>query len=206
MVKKFCVNLVKILVILVFTNNLILADAKDNVRSYVDSLLEQSFAVLNNSKLSDSEKHSESKKLMTTNLDFITMSKFVLGFKVKHLSAEQIQEFSLVYRDYVVSSLSKTLKLYNGQKVNVDSIELSRVIYNKNQQFSVKTKLIDAQNPGKFINIVYIVDQSPSGELKVFDLIIEGISWIKSQKDQISSLLENRTFEELINEYKSKIN
>lgn len=206
MLRKIFVNFFKTLIILVLSNNLLLAGDEDKVRNYVDNLLNQSFAILNNSKLSDSEKYDQSKKLMTPNLDCITMSKFALGSKAKSLSTSQIQDFSVVYRDYVVSSFSKNAKLYNGQKVDVSSIKLSPVTYNDNQQFYVTTKIIDAKNPGKIMNIVYIVDKSPSAELKVFDVIIEGVSWIKSQKDQINSLLEHKTFEELISDYKSKIN
>ena len=206
MITKFFTNLFKTLIILVLSNNLLIAGNKDKVRSYVDNLLEQSFTILNNSKLSASEKYEQSKKLMAPNLDFITMSKFALGAKAKNLSTQQIQEFSLVYRDYVVASFSKNAKLYNGQKVNISSIKLSPVTYNDNQQFYVATKVIDAQNSEKVMTIVYVVDENPSGELRVFDIIIEGISWIKSQKDQITSLSEHKTFEELISDYKSKIN
>ncbi|MCF8462836.1 MAG: ABC transporter substrate-binding protein, partial [Rickettsiaceae bacterium] len=45
-----------------------------------------------------------------------------------------------------------------------------------------------------------------SDDFKVFDVKIEGMSWIKSQKESCASILEHKSFEDLIADFKAKTN
>lgn len=168
------------------------------IYEFINNLHDNTKAVLDNDNLSYQQKRQESQRLIreVTNLD--SMAKFTLGRYRNKLSAQQLDKFTNVYRNYLINVYSDSIKNYQGQKIHI-----TKVIPRSKEKFLVKTK-VNAK--GRDYNIDYLLKRQqgyPKG-FAVTDLIIENISIVNTHRDEFTSFLSSNSIEELIENLKTK--
>ncbi len=172
------------------------------VENYITKLMNETFDTLNNQMLTTEQKIANSRQLLSENLDLPYMAKLTLGRKIFELSDDQLNKFIILYSDYLVKSYSSVVKKYYGQKVNVKQV--SRLEKNA---FVVKTEIIQNNNNYSKITIDYLVHTigNKTEVFKIFDVITEGISLIRSQQSEFTSIIDTQGFFNLLSKLREKI-
>lgn len=167
-------------------------DDKMAVDNYVNQLIRDGLDVCNDESLDQDAKIAKTKKLILANLDLNWMAKFTLGVYRRTLTPEQIKQFTEVYSNYVSKAYADLVKNYNGQEPKVQQV---RVL--DEGEFMVEMLIGTAK-------VNYLVRQvkgtSDKTNLKVSDVITEGVSLINSQQSEFMNILSNSGFDKLIDE------
>ena len=108
----------------------------------------------------------------------------------------KLDEFSQVYKQYLLNTYCESVKNYNGQKVNIKNIQQLN-----EQNYRVDTIIADPV--GQEINVSYKVI-SRNNQFKIVDVVTENISLIKTQKDDFSSTIASGGMPTLISDLRAK--
>ena len=170
--------------------------SQSDVTQYVSCLLNQTFDVLNNNAISLENKKQKVKLILEQNLDTNYMAKSVLPRQVTGSPNFKLDEFSQVYKQYLLNTYCESVKNYNGQKVNIKNIQQLN-----EQNYRVDTIIADPV--GQEINVSYKVI-SRNNQFKIVDVVTENISLIKTQKDDFSSTIASGGLPTLISDLRAK--
>jgi phospholipid transport system substrate-binding protein len=162
---------------------------------YVNDLVNDGLNILNDKNLSQELKIIKTKELIINNLDLTWMAKFTLGNYRKTLAPEQIKQFIEIYSRYVSKAYADLVKNYKGQQAEVKQI---RAI--DKGQFMVTMSI----NNIKVEYLVHQVNYNNASNLKVSDVITEGVSLITSQQAEFMNILSSSGFDNLIKELAKK--
>ena len=125
------------------------------------------------------------------------LAKYTLGQERKNLSDKQISEFVSTFKVFFSKNLSNKLKDYSDQEVKVTG---SKKI--SDNYVLVNSKIVSLKDKQEIaVNWrVFLVD----GNLIIRDLVVEGLSLARTQREEFASIIANKKFEGLIqslNEY-----
>ena len=184
-----------ILIISLFFNSSVLANT-EQLKEYVDTLMINSFAIINNDKISADEKKGRNSKLMKANLDLIWMANFTLGATRKNLKSQELEQFIEVYTEYVINNYTKIISKYSGQRIVIKEIKSVG-----DNEYYVEALVVNDKESGSQLDIKFMVRQSSNeGSLifRVFDIVTEGISLLRTQQQEFSSILQRNNIGYLI--------
>ena len=176
----------KVLIILIFslfwTNNL-----KANTSSdFISKITTEASTILSSSE-DDKLKISKLIKIGKESVDIDGLAFYTLGKHRKSLDDNQKSEFVKIFNDYFLKSFSSRLVEYKDAKIVVVSEEV------KNEKYTiVKSKLLaTSKRPEVEIDWrVYTID--PEKPL-IRDLIIEGLSLARTQREEFNSIIVNNS-------------
>lgn len=175
-----------------------------DIYRYVETLIDEAFAVLNNQSLSKEKKIIKSQNLMEQNLDVIWMAEFTLGRHKRNLNEAEIASFKEIYKKYVVKSYSQKIRYYKGEK-----IEIKKVMPIGSNEFAVQTTINSQTNKNNNINVDFMIRKKTSGasnRFYVFDIVTEGVSLLTAQRSEFGSVISSRGIDYLIQILQNKIN
>tara|TARA_B100000700_G_scaffold323602_1_gene427725 strand:+ start:31 stop:630 length:600 start_codon:yes stop_codon:yes gene_type:complete len=110
---------------------------------------------------------------------------YMLGKHRKSLSDEQKIEYKKIFRTYFLKYFSGTMVEYNEAKIVVISEDV------KNEKYTiVKSKLLATTNRPE-ISIDWRVYTKDPDKPLIRDLIIEGVSLARAQKEEFNSIIMN---------------
>lgn len=173
-----------IFLLIFFYFSLINYSWSQSATEFVSSLTNEASNILS-SKLTEKEKISQLKKIGENSVDIDGVGLYTLGKYRKTLSDEQRKQYKGLFRNYFLKSFSGRLVGYSDAKIAVLSEEI------KNEKYTiVYTKLIGTSDrPEVKINWrVYTKD--PENPL-IRDLVIEGLSLARTQKEEFNSIIDN---------------
>ncbi len=176
----------KVLIILIFslfwTNNL-----KANTSSdFINKITTEASTILSSSE-DDKLKISKLIQIGKESVDIDGLAFYTLGKHRKSLDDNQKSEFVKIFNDYFLKSFSSRLVEYKDAKIVVISEEV------KNEKYTiVKSKLLaTSKRPEVAIDWrVYTID--PEKPL-IRDLIIEGLSLARTQREEFNSIIVNNS-------------
>ena len=151
--------------------------------------LEAVFAILEKKDLAQETKNKEIVDIVTPMFDFSLMAKLTLGKKYwSGLTEEQKERFTQLFINRLRTSYLGRLTLYTDEKVvyeppveNSQKIHIPTYLVSKDRKISILYKFYDSE-PG----------------WKVYDLEIQGVSIIRSYREQFDQILQKGTFEDLL--------
>ena len=175
---------IKILLILIcsffWTNNI-----KANTSSeFINKITEEASTILSSSE-NDEIKISKLIKIGKESVDINGLAFYTLGKHRKSLDDSQKNEFVKIFNQYFLKSFSNRLVEYKDAKIVVISEDI------KNEKYTiVKSKLLaTSKRPEVAIDWrVYTID--PNKPL-IRDLIIEGLSLARTQREEFNSIIVN---------------
>ena len=175
---------IKILFFLIFLifayNTKLFASPKD----FISELTTNASSILASS-LSKNEKMQELVNLAEINVDIDGIGMYTLGKYRKMLSEEQKKEYETLFKKYFLKSFSSRLSEYTDPKINV----LSEEVINK--KYTIVKSVLQADEKRPEIKIdgrVYTINPE---EPLVRDLIIEGLSLARTQREEFNSIIQN---------------
>jgi phospholipid transport system substrate-binding protein len=174
---------------LVFQSQAVTADDKSAAEEFLKSNLNEVFTVLQKKDLSQQAKNSEIENIVTPMFDFELMAKLSLGKRYwPDLSPEQKEKFSGLFVERLRQSYLNKLTAYTDEKVVYEAPVAD------NKKIHLPTQLI---SKGNKISMLYKLYPS-SNSWKIYDIEIQGVSIIRSYRSQFKEILQNGTFDDLL--------
>ena len=153
-----------------------------NPEGFISEVIEEAKVILSSSSSSD-EKANKLSEIALKTVDVKGLAYYTLGKKRKEITPEELKKYESLFEKYFLKSFTSRLTDYSDPKINV----LSSEVVNKKYTI-VKTMLLktDKRPEVKIDWRVYTKD--PNNPL-IRDLIIEGLSLARTQKEEFASVL-----------------
>ena len=136
-------------------------------------------------KLSKEERIKELKQIAIDTVDINGIGLYSLGSHRKNLNKNQLSDYKTVFKEYFLKSFSSRLAEYSNPEIEV----ISKNIINKNYTI-VLSKLVRTENRPE-VKIEWRVYTKNPNNLLIRDLIIEGLSLARTQKEEFSSIISS---------------
>ncbi len=143
----------------------------------------------NNIKVEDKKKKIEQIALKVVDVD--GLSRFTLGSSRKDLTNEQLEKYTKLFRTFFSKNISSRLQNYSDQ--NIEVIGSKKISDN---YVLVKSKMVSKVNKQE-IKIDWRVFKIKD-KLLIRDLVVEGLSLAKTQREEFNSILNSKGFDGLI--------
>ncbi len=149
---------------------------------FISEVIDEAKVILSSSSSSE-EKAEKLSEIALKTVDVKGLAYYTLGKKRKEITPEELKKYEDLFEKYFLKSFTSRLTDYSDPKINV----LSSEVVNKKYTI-VKTMLLktDKRPEVKIDWRVYTKD--PNNPL-IRDLIIEGLSLARTQKEEFSSVL-----------------
>ena len=134
---------------------------------------------------SKSEKIEELKKVALDTVDIKGIGFYTLGKFRKNLSDEQKQKYSELFKEYFLKSFSSRLAEYSNPKIDVQSQE------KLSDTYTIVSSILVATSERPEVKIQWRVYTKDPDKPLIRDLIIEGLSLARTQKEEFSSIIQS---------------
>ena len=134
--------------------------------------------------LSKEQRIEELKKIAEDTVDITGIGFYSLGKHRKNMSEEQKKEYSEVFKNYFLTSFSSRLAEYSNPVIEVNSKE------KLNENYTIVSSTLAPTDKRPAIKIEWrIYTKNPDKPL-IRDLIIEGLSLARTQKEEFNSIIQ----------------
>ena len=151
---------------------------------FVQSTVNKASSVLS-SEMSMEKKISELKLIAKETVDIKGIGFYTLGSARKNLNDEQKKKYAELFEQYFLKSFSSRLAEYTNPEI---SVEGKKVL---SEKYTIVNSLLKGTNERPEIKIDWrIYTKNPDSPL-IRDLIIEGLSLARTQKEEFQSILNS---------------
>ena len=177
-------NIRKIFVLLLILNlNAVYAKSVEP-DVFVQSTVNRASAILTKS-ISREDKMNELKLIAKDTVDIRGIGLYTLGSFRKNLSENEKNEYLDLFENYFLKTFSSRLSEYTNPKIEVKD----KKVLNKN--YTIVNSLLVGTSERPEIKIDWrIYTKNPDNPL-IRDLIIEGLSLVRTQKEEFASILNS---------------
>ncbi len=165
---------------------------------FVQSTVNRASKILSEN-LSKDEKINKLKIIAEETVDIKGIGFYTLGPIRKELNKNQKEEYTKLFREYFLKSFSSRLSEYTNPEIDVFSKEVL------SENYTIVNSLLKGTSERPEVKIDWrVYTKNPKNPL-IRDLIIEGLSLARTQKEEFSSILNsnnndiNILFKTLIN-------
>ena len=152
--------------------------------SFISEVIDEAKVILSGSSSSD-EKAEKLSQIALKTVDIKGLAFYTLGKKRKEITPEQLKKYEDLFEKYFLKSFTSRLTDYSDPKITVLS---SEVVNNK--YTIVKTMLLKTDKKPEVKIDWRVYTNDPDNPL-IRDLIIEGLSLARTQKEEFSSILNS---------------
>ena len=151
---------------------------------FVQSTVNRASDALNN-KFSKEEKISKLKEIASQTVDIKGIGFYTLGAHRKSISSDQIEKYESLFEQYFLKSFASRLAEYSNPEIEVNSKEK----LNENYTMVSSTLVATEQRPEVKIN--WRIYTKNTDKPLIRDLIIEGLSLARTQKEEFASIIHS---------------
>ena len=155
------------------------SDPKQFIQEIVDEA--KKILVETNTKEFKTKKLSE---VALNTVDIKGIAYYSLGNYRKNLNDEQMVKYLALFEKYFLKSFTSRLSDYSDPKINVISINVV------NPKYTIVKSLLLATDKKPEVNIEWRVYTKNPDKPLIRDLIIEGLSLARTQKEEFASVIE----------------
>ena len=174
------------------------AGAGQTPRATIEALSNKVLDVLRNKSATFQEKRKKIEDLISADVDWITLSRLVLGRHWAKFDQGQQDEFVQLFREHLSLTYSKAIESYNDEKLVVQAErEEAR------GDATVQTKIARGGH-SEDILIDYRLRKNDAGDWKIIDFIVERVSLVANYRSQFQSVLGNDEPQKLLTMLRDK--
>ena len=151
---------------------------------FVQSTVNRASQILSDN-ISKESKIEELKKVALDTVDIQGIGFYTLGKFRKNLSDEQKQKYSELFKEYFLKSFSSRLAEYSNPKIDVQSQE------KLSDTYTIVSSILVATSERPEVKIQWRVYTKDPDKPLIRDLIIEGLSLARTQKEEFSSIIQS---------------
>jgi phospholipid transport system substrate-binding protein len=168
----------------------------DDPMSVVKTTVNQALEVLRDKSTPLAQRQDKLRQIVAATFDFSEMAKSALGYHWKEITPAQQQEFTNAFIAFIEDSYLSKINDYSGQQVN-----FLRASNEGAQYAQVNTDIV--QPKGEAIHVNYRLLQENS-TWKIYDVTVDAISIIANYRNQFNRVMNNKGYDTLISDLKSK--
>jgi phospholipid transport system substrate-binding protein len=177
-------NIRKIFVLLLILNlNAVYAKSVEP-DVFVQSTVNRASAILTKS-ISKEDKMNELKLIAKDTVDIRGIGLYTLGSFRKNLSENEKNEYLDLFENYFLKTFSSRLSEYTNPKIEVKD----KKVLNKN--YTIVNSLLVGTSERPEIKIDWRIYTKNADNPLIRDLIIEGLSLVRTQKEEFASILNS---------------
>ena len=158
-------------------------------KMFISELVNDAIKKLSDKKASVEEKEKFIEDLALENIDINALGLYTLGELRKSTDKNALIKYQEAFQKYFLKSLTSRLTDYSSNKFEVISAEQKSSVYT-----IVKSKIISNDSQPE-IKINWRVYTKNSNKPLIRDLIVEGLSLARTQKEEFASILNSNNNE-----------
>ena len=152
---------------------------------FVEELVDDAIKTLSNKSISKADKNKKIEEIALANVDIDALGMYTLGDIRKTLDENNLKKYKTLFEKYFLKSLTSRLTDYSSQKFEVLSADQKSDNYN-----IVSSRIVESASQPE-IKIDWRIYTKDPGKPLIRDLIVEGLSLAKTQKEEFASILNS---------------
>jgi phospholipid transport system substrate-binding protein len=178
------ISLILVLFLLIFKISFASTYSSDP-QIFVKELINDAINKLSDKNLNEEEKANFIENLAIENVDINALGLYTLGELRKSADKSNLDKYQKVFEKYFLKSLTSRLTDYSSNRFEVISAEKKSSNYT-----IVKSKIAQSENQPEIKIDWRIYTKNPEKPL-IRDLIVEGLSLARTQKEEFASILNS---------------
>ncbi|MCI5048863.1 MAG: ABC transporter substrate-binding protein [Rickettsiales bacterium] len=166
------------------------------VEQFADKLASDAIAIVSKDGNSTTDKQTQLEALFEKSVDIDWVARFVLGKHWRNINEDQRDAYVANYKKFLLKNYTMRLTEYTGQ-----TYKIVKSREDGNGEYILTMELINTGEPNVLMD--YKIRESAGG-YKIFDIIVEGVSMITTQRSEFSAVISNKGIDFLISALKKK--
>jgi len=180
--KRLINKLVFVVLILVNTNSF---SYDSDPKTFITELVNDAINTLSNKNISKTDKNKKIETIALQNVDIEALSMYTLGDIRKTLDQGTLEKYKDLFENYFLKSLTSRLTDYSTQKFEVLSAD------QKSETYTIVSSRIVKNSSQPELKIKWRVYTKDPAKPLIRDLIVEGLSLAKTQREEFASILNS---------------
>ena len=151
---------------------------------FVQSTVNRASKILSDD-ISKEQKIEELKKIAKDTVDIKGIGFYTLGSSRKKLDENEKKKYAVLFEEYFLKSFANRLAEYTNPEIDVYAKE------KLNEKYTIVNSLLKATDQRPEVKIDWRIYTKNSTNPLIRDLIIEGLSLARTQKEEFSSILNS---------------
>ena len=151
---------------------------------FINEIIDEAKIILS-SQDSQEEKAKKLSEIALKTVDIKGLAYYTLGSKRKQISPEELKKYESLFEKYFLKSFTSRLTDYSDPKISVLSAE--RV----NEKYTIVKTMLIATSKKPEVKIDWRVYTKDPNKPLIRDLIVEGLSLARTQKEEFASILSS---------------
>ena len=156
---------------------------ESQAKDFISDLTSKGIGVIKDADISEEQRQKEFRTLLQKHFDMKTIGRFALGRYWKTSTAAQQSEYLDLFEDMVVRVYSRRFSEYNGEVINIVSARA------EGKADALVSSMIVPPNGSK-VSVDWRVRKKKNGQLKIIDIIVEGVSMSLTQRSDFASVIQ----------------
>ena len=180
--RKLINSLVCLIFILINSNSF---SYNSDPKIFIEELVGDAIKTLSDKSISKADKAKKIEVIALANIDIDAIAKYTLGSFRKTLDQNTLKKYQELFKKYFLKSLTSRLTDYSDNKFEVISAD------QKSETYTIVNSRIMESSSQPEIKINWRVYTKDITKPLVRDLIVEGLSLAKTQKEEFASILNS---------------
>ena len=172
-----------------------------NPKDFINELVNDAISKLSDKNLNIEQKKTFINKIALENVDINALGLYTLGELRKSSSVEDISNYQVSFEKYFLKSLTSRLTDYSSGKFEIIGVD------KKSTNYTIVNSKITPEDGPEIVIDWRVYTKNPDKPL-IRDLIVEGLSLARTQKEEFASILSsnNNEIKILINKLEEFLN
>ena len=153
--------------------------------AFIDQLVNDAISILSDKNISIVDKNKKIKTIALQNVDIEALGMYTLGQTRKNIDQVTLEKYKNLFEKYFLKSLTSRLTDYASQNFEILGADQKSEAYT-----IVKSKIVESSS-GPEIKINWRVYTKDPAKPLIRDLIVEGLSLARTQKEEFASILSS---------------
>lgn len=174
------------------------AASSDDASKYVETLGNQTITIISNAKLAKPQKQTRLEKVFSDNVDIPWVGRFVMGRFWKQATPDQQKRYLKEYQKFVITHYASRFAEYSSGQFKITGAR-----EDAENEFIINMHMLSGDKNAEPVLVDYRVRGS-KGNFKIFDVIVEGVSMITTQRSEFNAILSDKGIDTLIEKLANK--
>jgi len=155
---------------------------------FVQSTVNRASTVLSK-EISKKEKIEELKRIAKETVDIEGIGFYTLGAYRKEMNESELEKYAELFEQYFLKSFSSRLAEYTNPEISVNSKEIL------SENYTIVNSILKGTSERPEVKIDWRIYTKNQNNPLIRDLIIEGLSLARTQKEEFSSIINSNNGE-----------
>ena len=177
------IKLTAIIVIFLFSTNL--HSYSSNPKEFINELVNEVIIKLSDKSISQEDKAIFVREIALEHVDIRALGLYTLGEIRKTANKSDLEKYHNAFEEYLLKSLTSRLTDYSSSEFEIQKID------QKSSNYTIVKSKISPTDGGPEIKIDWRVYTKNPDKPLIRDLIVEGLSLARTQKEEFASILNS---------------